>query len=301
MLAPGASQGWITTPPIEVPQGFRRAIPSWNLLQAEGSSYRIEFRARNANGCWSSWFSSEPSMPSQNERTGTRIRWDIDQLLSEDTLTAFQLNVHLSRESVRQSSPALRTLYLASMRPSRSGSDVPVKAPEPVTPIPLPFVYQHDLDSRIGGQICSPTSVTMVLQGAGIQVAPLEVARWAFHPKHGIYGVWPLAVHAAYQLGMKGWVQFINGWPQAVRYLKKGIPMVASIAFSEGELKEPPYPPTEGHLLVLLGVDDQGRPITHDPHLPEERGAFLRWNPEDFSKAWFGHGGVAYVFPSRRK
>ncbi len=325
VLVPGACHGWLTTPPLTVPQGFKRAVPSWNLLQPEATSYLVKFRVCGANGCWTPWFANEPTTPPQDKPADSRIRWEIDQLISEETLTTFQLSVHLKRESAGQPSPALRTLYLALMREtsllpleeesvsgpgtrkdsrSSGSSDTQMDSWSnllPVPPVQLPFIYQHDLDPEIGDKICSPTSVTMVLQGAGIMVAPLEVARRAYHPASGIYGVWPMAVHAAYQLGMKGWVQFISGWPQALSYLKKGIPIVAAISFAEGELKEPPYPPTEGHLLVLLGMDEQGHPITHDPHVPQERGAYMKWNLEDFSRAWLGHGRVAYVFPSKHK
>ncbi len=319
VLVPEACQGWMVTPPVEVSHGFHRAIPSWNLLQPEGSSYQVEFRARGANGCWTSWFSNETPEATQEPYKNPMVSWDIDQLLSKETMTAFQLRVHLRRESANHPSPALRTLYLASKHSPWEERRTDVALPQTslkresflvpgmgrdsyssVGPISLPFVYQHDLDPGIGGRICSPTSVSMVLQGAGIKVEALEVARLAYHSGYKIYGVWPLAVHAAYQLGLKGWVQFINSWREAESYLRKGIPLVTSIAFSDGDLKEPPYPPTEGHLLVLLGIDEQGRPITHDPHLPRDQGAYLHWNREDFSKAWLERGGVAYVFPSKR-
>lgn len=301
VLAPGVCHGWMTTIPISIPQGFKQAIPSWNLLQAEGTSYRVLFRACRANGCWTPWFTNEPSPATGEKQECLDVRWEMDQLLSDETLTHFQLGVHLNRESANQPSPALRALYLAAFRPSRNGPALPSRPPEPVAPIPHPFTFQYLLDPLIGGVICSPTSVSVVLRGAGIDVEPLKVAQLAYHAGYGIYGVWPMAVHAAYQLGMNGWVQYISGWSQAVRYLRRGVPLVTSIAFKGEDLKEPPYPGTEGHLLVLLGVDEKGCPITHDSRLPEERGAYLHWNPDDFSKAWFSHGGVAYVFPSRRE
>lgn len=143
----------------------------------------------------------------------------------------------------------------------------------------------------------------MVLRGLGLDAQPLDIAQLAYHPDYQIYGGWPQAIHAAGQLGARGWVELISSWRRAVGYLKKGIPLVCSISFNQDELESPPYLSTNGHLLVLNGIDNDGSPITHDPNLPESQGAFLRWKLADFNRAWFGHGGVAYILtkpPSKR-
>jgi transketolase len=104
-----------------------------------------------------------------------------------------------------------------------------------------------------------------------------------------------LVNHFSPRQGVRGWVEIFPDWRKPVRLLRKGIPIVASIAFREGELARPPYPSTEGHLVVLVGVAEGGEILTHDPRLPKKVGAHLRWDWRDFSAAWFGHGGVGYA------
>jgi hypothetical protein len=211
------------------------------------------------------------------------------------------MRIELERESAAIKSPEVKQLCVAVRR--RIEADVPqsLDLPETVPIIPLPFLHQHELSSDLGARICSPVSVAMVLRGRGVDVAPLELAESTYHRGHDLYGIWPLAIHAAYQLGIGAWAEYFEDWSKPVSYLKRGTPLVLSIAFEEGDLKRPPYKRTGGHLLVLLGVDEAGHPITHDPNLPAERGAFLKWEAGDLARAWFGHGGVAYVFPSRMR
>ncbi|MCE7908325.1 MAG: hypothetical protein DYH02_08175 [Candidatus Omnitrophica bacterium COP1] len=292
-LCPGILSGWLATPPVDIRKPFRRAIPSWNILQADSAhSFEVEISACNTHGKWTPWFSNRKK---EDLPQGDALLWEIDQFRSDDLFRQVRFRVHLSREIHSRTSPRLTSLYLTWNDCKGDECPIPRSKPRPVSPVQVPFIHQHELDPLVGGHICSPASVSMVLQGMGHGIDPMDVAQLAFHSDYQIYGSWPQAVHAACQYGARGWVELIPDWSVAVRYLRRGIPLVCSISFREGELESPPYSSTHGHLLVLIGIDPDGSPVTHDPNLPEPQGAFLRWKLEDFNKAWFGHGGVAYI------
>jgi hypothetical protein len=293
-LVPGAVQGWMTTVPIRIPRGFQHAIPSWNIRVPSGSAYEVEIRVAGTDRGWTPWFSNHLKTSSAEARQ-SKVVWDIDQVRSAQTLEWLQFRVTLQRASGAERSPELSRLSVAT-RSNRNPTSLPQWKGTEIAPIQIPFIYQHEVDSELGSRICSPTSLSMVLQGMGIEVTLLEIAQQVYHTDHQLYGVWSQAVHVAYQYGVNSWVQFFEHWEKVARVLRKSIPIIVSIAFKEGDLAHPPYPSTDGHLLVLLGIDSEGNPITHDPHLPPDQGAFLKWDRADFTKAWFGHGGVAYVF-----
>jgi hypothetical protein len=296
LLSEGSCDGWLTTAPIEVKSGFHQATLSWNIRQPEGTRYKLEWRVTDTACAWSDWCGID-TLPNEGRNSSKGAwRWEIDQFLSSRLLASFQVRVRLEREILRQASPLVDALYMATRRVPQAQPGIPKDMPEPVTPIALPFLNQYEQGAAVGPRICSATSVSMVLAGLGIAASPFDLAQSAYHTGHDLYGIWPLAIHAAYQLGAKGWVEYFDSWRRASKYLKRGIPLVASIAFEEGDLAKPPYAETKGHLLVLLGIDSDSSPVTHDPRLPATTGAFMKWNLGDFTRAWFGHGGVAYVF-----
>lgn len=299
LLRNPAEAGHLTTHPIEVPSGFDHATLSWNILEGEGGGFAVRFRVRGRHAGWSPW------LPPQDEGTADRLDsewdWSIDQVQSKRICSHFQVDLQVRpSDNPATSPPSVRGIYFSSRN---SGvfelaclNDIPMETP-PIERIP--HLCQHDQGEKLGPRLCSPTALAMVLRGMGIETSVGELAEACYDPRSDLYGVWPRAIHAAFQRRALGWVEYIGNWGRAVHYLKRGIPLICSIAFRKDELEDPPYPSTEGHLLVLLGVDSEGSPITHDPNLPSERGAYLKWKPKDFSRAWFGHGGAAYVIQGK--
>ena len=55
---------------------------------------------------------------------------------------------------------------------------------------------------------------------------------------------------------------------EAERFIAAGIPLVVSIAFGPGELDGAPIGSSNGHLLVLVGVRDNGNVVVNDPARP---------------------------------
>jgi len=288
-LSAGATQGNFSSNLTFVPSGFDQAVLSWNIAQPEGSDYRAEIRFHSVEGERSPWLGVV------NVKEEPTWLWEIDQLTSQDNWDAFQVRASLSRNNEASPSPRIERLTVATMAIEESGLPDPPRTKK-IKPIDMPFFCQLEQDPEIGPRICSPTVVAMALGGLGIQASPVDVAHQVYHPGYDLYGIWPLAIHAAFQLGVRGWVEYMDNWERPLKLLRKGVPLVISIAIPEDGSSGDNYPPTEGHLIVLRGVDKDGRFITNDPRFPQTEGEGLLWQPADLAKAWFGHGGVAYVF-----
>lgn len=293
VLEKNSVAGHLTTGPVDVAYGFHRLVLSWNIFQPEGTSCSVECRVQTVDGSWTPWLaptgSSSPKLPE-----GVEFR--IDEIRLVRAAYRFQVRVGLGRNHKECASPEIARICVSTRRVPRNGTLIPRDKPMPTRILEAPFLNQDEQDPSIGHRICSPTCIAMVLQSRGSNASAADVARLAYDPAHDMYGIWPLSIHAAFQCGAPGYVEYIRTWAQARTRLRRGSPIVASIAFAGEELENPPYAGTEGHLVLLLGIDPDGSPVTHDPRLPADRGSYLRWKASDFTQAWFGHGGVGYVF-----
>ncbi|MCG3197839.1 MAG: hypothetical protein GHCLOJNM_02331 [bacterium] len=296
-LRQGATKGWVQAALQVAP--FHRAIPSWNIRQPPGTGARVEIRAVDEDEKRTPWLHLDMSLKPGGAKHSRFWTWRIDELRSEKLLFDCEVRISFSRTNLETDSPTLDCFYLATQTLRRADKNRGMAPPDPAPTLQVPFLNQYEADAEIGARICSATSSAMALRALGVEVSPSELARPAYHPGHDLYGIWPLAIQAAYQKGVRGWVEIFSDWRKPIRLLRKGVPIVASVAFRDEELRHPPYPSTDGHLVVLLGVAEGEKILTHDPRLPEDVGAFLRWDWRDFSAAWFGHGGVGYVYEGR--
>jgi hypothetical protein len=144
--------------------------------------------------------------------------------------------------------------------------------------------HQYSLDPGIGGDICSPTSVSMVLESYGVDVDPLQFARDNYDPYWGIFGMWPRAVQNAAEYNLNGAVTRYRSWGEAYDVLSDGGRVVMSVG--------PPL--YAGHLMMLAGFDENGIPLVHDP--AKSNGYSYKYNKTSLSQSWFNKGGIAYTF-----
>jgi len=81
--------------------------------------------------------------------------------------------------------------------------------------IPTDFVYQYGVDPVIGPDICSPTSVSMILKSYNIDVDPYQFALDTHDPYFDMFGIWPRVVQNASEFGLDGAVTRYRTWSEA--------------------------------------------------------------------------------------
>ena len=116
-----------------------------------------------------------------------------------------------------------------------------------------------------------------------------------FHAPTDRYGVWPAAVRAAAAHGVPGYLLRFPDWKAAAWCLDRGLPIVASVRFSPGELTNAPIPETTGHLVVITGLHDDDV-LVNDPAAPSAESVPCRYRRDEFSRVWLERSGVGYVF-----
>jgi len=291
---------------LESPHRFDQALVSWNVDVPDGSGALFQVQVRATDGRTSPWLDVGDwgALPDGLTRT-TRFAGghvDVDTLVLDGWTEAGVQGAAL-RVRMRSAGPAAARLALLAVTYSdRHGRYTPAPAPErlamparAVERLSLPYRSQRSAAPALRPRICSPTSVAMVLASAGVQ-EPLErVAALAYAPLHDLYGVWPRNVQAAYSLGIPGFLARFEGWAPAHAVLAAGVPLVISVKAGPGELEGAPYQSTDGHLLVLSGVDAAGDLLVHDPAAADIFGGVTTYARTDLERCWLANGGTAYV------
>ncbi len=269
---------------------FNRGLPSWNgHIPNDNSSFKVVMRYYTNS--WSPWLtvgfwkSNLWSSYGTTKYTGGKI--DYDNAVLDVYCRKWQYQVLMKRTSAGEPSPRLNKLsFFVSDQRTTDNTDISSivnDKPEAIF-VTTHHYYQYALDPGIGGNICSPTSVSMVLKSYNIDVDPLQFAKDNYDPYWGIFGIWPRAVQNAAEYNLKGEVNRYRTWSKARKVLADGGRIVMSVGL----------PLYSGHLIMLAGFDSHGNPLVHDPARSDGYG--YKFNKTSLSQSWFLKGGVAYTF-----
>ncbi len=290
-LQDGINQGYVILQPFQAQYPFNRGLPSWNGTAADqdnGFLIQIRFSYQNS---WSPWLTAgywkEDNWISYGQTSYDGGKIDIDYVKLNDYQERWQFRINMKRASADAPSPTIHKLsfFVSDTRTTKSMdySKILNDDPDEIF-IPTTFICQYDVDDNIGGSICSPTSVSMILLSYGIDVDPLQFAQDTYDSHFDIFGIWPRVVQNASEYGLDGAVTRYRNWSQARQVLANG----GRIAMSVG----PPL--FSGHLMMLAGFDKNGDPLVHNPG--SHNGYAYHFDKGDLSHSWFDKGGIAYTF-----
>ena len=291
-LVADQKEGYIIFQPDSSEYPFNEGLPSWNGFapREQNSAFKVQMRFPYGNG-WSPWLTvgfwkrDIWSSYGSTSYSGGKINIDIAKLYAYQQ--KWQFKVIMERTHTSYETPRLNKLsfFVSDSRTTSSFNvlDAVADNPEEIF-IDTEFYHQYSLDPVIGGSICSPTSVAMILRSYDIELDPVQFARDNKDPYWDIFGVWPRVVQNASEFGLDGAVTRYRDWSDAREVLGNG----GRIAISVGQ------PLYTGHLMMLAGFDENGTPIIHDP--ARSNGYAYKFNKSDLSRSWFNKGGVSYTF-----
>lgn len=278
---------------------FTELLPSWNVSAPSETGLRMEVRVRSVRRQrWSPWLyvgSWGRTLPSAQRVTACpQGIVNVDYLALDTPADAYQVRVHfLSFSPEKAAAPVLRRVAVCY-----SGVTGERREPAPlegwVRDLNVPFRTQKDAPRSLSGDICSPTSVTMVLAHFGIDRPVVENALAIWDGENEIFGNWGRAVARASELGMEGWLTRFRSWDSVKQQIAAGQPVIASIRFKAGAFPSAVLSQTSGHLIVIRGFTPAGDVIVNDP-ASRDRGNGAVYRAEELARAWFHHGGVGYI------
>jgi len=299
--------GTWTSPATITAYGFTELIPSYNPSCPPDTGLRVDVRARDARGgAWSPWFylGSWGRTMGKDDRLVNDVtgKVDIDTLILRRPADAYQVRVTFYAFGLDdRANPAMRRLAVSYSGVVHDAAErqqliVPVSPDEdtPARDLPVPFRAQGNAAKPLRPEICSPTSVSMVMQYLGRDRPTEENALGIYDSEYGMFGNWGRAVAWAGENGFDAWLTRFRTFEQVKATIATGQPIIASIRFKKGQCPSFVMQQTAGHLIVIRGVTKDGDYIVNDP-ASRDRGNGPVYKAADMEKAWFGHGGVGYI------
>jgi len=287
-------QGIYISPEI-ISEKFKNLVASWNVETPEGTEIEVSFQVREGEQ-WSRWF-SYGKWSSDGDRGSIKEQRDEIALMDIDTLTIlegkeidrFKYSITMRRKSTNINSPKIKAIY-ATLRLSDSNSSVLLdEGKNWMVDLDIPKRSQMVVP-EIGNIICSPTSLSMVMEYYGQKIETEEVAANVLDNGPEIYGNWSYNVAYA---GSKGFIAYVERFASIDDIKDKiadGIPVIASIRTkSKEDLSGTSMAYPGGHLLVVRGFmkkDGEEYVIVNDPAAPDHETVRREYKLSEFEKAW---------------
>lgn len=291
----------LTSAPLHTAFPFTQALAGANASLGPDDRLELALQVKDERG-WSPWFEFGGFSP-DGETASVKDQRNPFGRIDTDTLTLSSPSRYL-RYRVTLKTAAGSTAFLRLVSATYTDTAAvyneacAVKKPASFKPVRLdiPKCSQMAQQVNYSKDICSPASVTMVLNHFGLKALVLDAAAGVLDAAENIYGNWTFNTMYAGALGLYAWPARFDSLEDARRYLAAGIPLVASVTFGPDELKRSPLKKTKGHLLVIRGFDAKGNILANDPAAAEEKTVERVYDRKEFARAWLKNkSGTAYI------
>lgn len=299
-------KGTWTSPEQKTEYPFTELIPSWNLKTPGETGVYFEVRVHQAaDQSWSPWmyigyWGRVRVVKPVDRFDGGYV--NSDNLILSKPADAYQMRaVFQSFEPLGSTTPALRRVSVCYSGVVKDDAERQRLMWKPeitgtwAVDLAVPYRAQGDSSEALSGQICSPTSTSMVMQYFGQNFPTVENAQAIYDNDIGIFGNWGRAVARAGEMGLDSWIMRFRNWDQVKAMISQGQPIICSIRAKKGDFQGPHiYDSTGGHLIVIRGLTADGGVIVNDPARRAKGNGFV-YNEADMQRVWIDHGGVAYI------
>lgn len=291
----------LTSAPLQAAFPFTQALAGANASLGPDDRLELALQVKDERG-WSPWFEFGGFSP-DGETASVKDQQNAFGRMETDTLTLSSA-VRYLRYRVTIKAAAGSTAFLRLVSVTYTDTAAPyneacaVKKPASFKPVRLdiPKCSQMTQQVNYSKDICSPASVTMVLNHFGLKALVLDAAAGVLDAAENIYGNWTFNTMYAGTKGLYAWPARFDSLEDARGYLAAGIPLVASVTFGPDELKRSPLKKTKGHLLVIKGFDAKGNILANDPAAADEKTVERVYDRKEFAVAWLKNKlGTAYV------
>ncbi len=286
-IADGKTEGYLISEDIELGGAFTKLVASWNAETHDGT-VEIQVQTKKSDGSYTAPF-SWGVWSSKTGVSASASTQNADGQVSTDVLTLNQtcsgtVRFIVKLKKTAEISPVLYSVTLAPQKGSGA-----LVAPSPMEEVKLQVPQRlQGVVPEIGGRICSPTSLTMVLMSLGTtEFEPADNAWAVYDNRDDIFGNWSFNVARAGELGYHAFVDYYD--MDALKYaLSKGTPVICSVTIKAGQLTGSGYPnrSSAGHLLVAIGYTvEDGREwiIINDPAV---EGCEIKLLASEFNDIW---------------
>ncbi|MBI5247486.1 MAG: C39 family peptidase [Elusimicrobia bacterium] len=291
-----AATGSLESRDLEAPAPFDDLVGSVSAEVPAGGEVEFSVKVR-IDGVWTEWYllgtlnSDGWSSPISVADDYGVVDVDTLKLKKAATASRYRLRFKAGKQFVRLRSVAL------SVSDASFPEEPPAFSTGPwVRDLGLTPMSQGDAQEKYKHDICSPTSLAMVLDYCGIKKSLEEVALAAQDRGSQLFGNWP--ANAAYvgSFGLEARVARLESLADLEAEIALGRPVVVSITFDDGQLPNAPISRTRGHVIVVGGFTAEGDVIAYDPAGKGRDQVRRVYGRAAFHKVWRGRKrGLAYL------
>lgn len=288
-----ALQGKYISPIIST-EKFNELVASWNVDTPKETEVELFVKVKIEDQ-WTMWFSygkwsedgNRGSVRGQSDKTA-KMSIDTLEILYGKDAEAIVYSIELTRKNTDIPSPKVKNIFLA-LKLRDEVQKVSALDKEYLIELNVPERSQMVVP-EIGNVICSPTSLSMVLEYYGHNIDTEEVAEHVLDKEANIYGNWSYNVAYAGTKDINSYIARFTSIDGIKEMISQGIPVIASIKTkSEKALVGAPQAYPSGHLLVVRGFtvkDGEEYVIVNDPAAPEVDTVRREYKVSQFEKAW---------------
>lgn len=294
---------------------FKRLLVSWNCETPKGTWIEVQARAfvtyhdenKNPTYEWSEWLSfgkwgthiKRASISPDSQLA--KISTDEFIVKGSDTNIADKVQIRaILYTNDTNVTPCLRQLTISCKSNEPRMKSIEISSNKIID---VPKYSQYIRDEDIKGVICSPTSVTMLLNSKKENLLVEETAWSCFDYDYNAFGNWLFNMSYASSLGYEAFAQYGN-----LKSLKDEInnnyPVAVSVKYTN-DLNNTKYPyienapmTTDGHLLVVCGlekINGVDYVVVNDPAGKDNELVNRRYKLEEFENAWYRSNYLMYV------
>ena len=267
---------------LHVPNATR-AVVSWNTAAPHGGLALIAHRSDESVSEPLLYVRWSPEERRSLDGADAKTRIEVDVVRSEVPLTALGVASTVELDAVAVAVPPPPDARAAP----RERTDV----------LAVPKLAQYLASHPEERGWCSAASLAMLLQFHGVDADVPTVARAVFDSAYTGTGNWAFNAAYAGARGLRGVVAYLRGIDHAAAFVAAGLPVVISFGWSAGELPGAPLEQSDGHLLVVRGVEPE-HVLVNDPAHPAVATRYPRAALDMLFRA---HGGVAYLIAPRAR
>lgn len=285
---------------------FRDLILSWNADTPAGTALTVEAQVL-VSGKWSEWFSWGTwggQSASAAKLAGRAAKMDIDTLTISggQKATAVRYRLTLTSSDPRVT-PAVRLVALTIKGQDGIKAEPPVAIAGWQRDLDVPAYSQAKRDPRIASRICSPTSLSMVMNYWGVTASPEDTAWGSYDHRGDLFGNWSFNAAYAGRRGFTSYVAYLNSLADLKQEIAHGYPVVVAVWYRSSEAVPQPFPVlhgapidyTDGHLVVVHGFkvrDGKEYVLVNDPAGGNDAAVYREYAAGEFAAAWVK---VAYI------
>ncbi len=260
-----------------------RAVVSWNAGAPAGG---LVLTAHHTDGDASEGLLYVRWSPKERRSLDGRdghTRIIIDVLHSDVALTAISVASTVPLDAVAVTVPPPPDARVAPL--------------ESTSVLDVPKLSQHLPEFPDERGWCSPASLAMLLRYHGVHADVAEVAHAVYDASYAGTGNWAFNTAYAGARGLLGVVAYLRGIDHVAAFVEAGLPVAISIGWNPGELPGAPLEHSDGHLLVVRGVEPE-HVLVNDPAHPT---VATRYPRTALDLIFREHGGVAYLVAPRER